>query len=229
MRRSLFYLTLLLGIFCWSMPQADAKDDDKKLSKAEKKELKKKEKEAKKAAKKKGKKDADEDEEDEDDDKKKKKDDKKAVSNAWKSLKTDYGKCKGNAKYFIYAEYTTLTEAGENMLKQLVESEREFKAAKVNVLLINCEMGEKEEAVKMLKKMKTKLPMVMKDAELEEKELPGYTPGAAPSITIVEPTGKVKSSGGPELLDSWHSIVGAKVPAKKAKDTETDDTETAEE
>lgn len=211
------------------MPQADAKDDDKKLSKAEKKELKKKEKEAKKAAKKKGKKEAAEDEDDEDDENKKKKADKKAVSNAWKGLKTDYGKCKGNAKYYIYAEYTTLTEEGENMLNQLVEAERDFKAAKVNVLLINCEPMEKETAVKILKKIKCKLPMVMKTQALEDEELPGYTPGTAPAITIVEPTGKVKSSGGPELLDSWHSIVGAKAPARKAKDTETDDAEAAEE
>lgn len=230
MKNSFFYLTLFLGLICWSIPEAGAKDDDKKLSRAEKKELKKQEKEAKKAAKKKGKKNADEEEE-EDDDKKKKKADKKAVSNAWKGLKTDYGKLKANGKFFIYAEYTTLTEAGEDMLNKLVESDREFKAAKVNVLLINCEPVEEETACKMLKKMKCKLPMVMKSQKLEEEELPGYTPGSAPRLTIVDSTGAVKASGGPELLETWHSVVGAKAPRKpKAADTEEaeNDTEAAD-
>lgn len=228
MKHSFFYLTLLLGLVCWSIPEAGAKDDDKKLSKAEKRELKKQEKEARKAAKKKGKKNADaEEDEDEDDGKKKKKADKKAVSNAWKGLKPDFGKLKANGKFFIYAEYTTLTEAGEGMLNQLIESEREFKAAKVNVLLINCEPIEKETACKMLKKMKCKLPMVMKDQKLEEEELPGYTPGTAPTITIVDSTGAVKASGGPELMDSWHSVVGAKAP-KKAKSAEAEEEATEE-
>ena len=173
MKHSFFYLTLLLGLVCWSIPEAGAKDDDKKLSKAEKRELKKQEKEARKAAKNKGKKNADaEEDEDEDNGKKKKKADKKAVSNAWKGLKPDFGKLKANGKFFIYAEYTTLTEAGEGMLNKLVESDREFKAAKVNVLLINCESVEEETACKMLKKMKCKLPMVMKSQKLEEEELP---------------------------------------------------------
>ncbi len=218
MKHSFFYLSLLLGLVCWSIPEAGAKDDDKKLSKAEKRELKKQEKEAKKAAKKKGKKNAD-DEEDDDEEDGKKKADKKATSNAWKGLKPDYGKLKVNGKFFIYAEYTTLTESGEGMLNQLIESERDFKAAKVNVLLINSEPIEKETACKMLKKKKCKLPMVMKDQKLEEEELPGYKPGSAPRITIVDSTGAVKASGGPELMDSWHSVVGAK-PPKKAKTTE---------
>ncbi len=232
MKHSFFYLTLLLGLVCWSIPEAGAKDDDKKLSKAEKRELKKQEKEARKAAKNKGKKNADaEEDEDEDNGKKKKKADKKAVSNAWKGLKPDFGKLKANGKFFIYAEYTTLTEAGEGMLNKLVESDREFKAAKVNVLLINCESVEEETACKMLKKMKCKLPMVMKSQKLEEEELPGYTPGSAPRLTIVDSTGAVKASGGPELLETWHSVVGAKAPRKpKAADTEEaeNDTEAAD-
>lgn len=216
MKHSFFYLTMLLGLVCWSMPEAGAKDDDKKLSRAEKRELKKQEKEAKKAAKKKGKTNADDedDEDEEDDGKKKKKADKKAVSNAWKKLKPAFGKLKPNGKFFIYASYTTLTESGEAMLNQLIESEREFKAAKVNVLLINCEPVEEETACKLLKKMKCKLPMVMMDQKLEEEELPGFSPGSAPALTIVDATGAVKASGGPELLDTWHSVVGAKAPKR---------------
>lgn len=221
MRRSILYFSLLLGLLCWSLPAAEAKDD-KKLSKAEKRELKKQEKEAKKAAKKKGKKDADDEAEDEDDGNKKKKADKKAVSNAWKGLKPAFGKLKPNGKFFIYAEYTTLTEAGEGMLNQLIESEREFKAAKVNVLLINCEPVEEDTACKLLKKLKCKLPMVMKDQKLEEEELPGYSPGNAPALTIVDGTGAVKASGGPELLDNWHTVVGAKAP-RKAKSEKADE------
>lgn len=227
MKHSLFYFTLFLGLFCWSMPEAGAKDNDKKLSKAEKRELKKQEKEARKAAKKKGKKNAD-DAEDEDEDLGKKKVDKKAVSNAWKGLKPTYGKLKPNGKFFIYAEYTTLTEAGENMLNQLIESEREFKAAKVNVLLINCEPIEEETACKMLKKMKCKLPMVMNSQKLEDEELPGYTPGTAPTITIVDPTGAVKASGGPELMETWHKVVGAKAPKRAAKAAEAEEEATEE-
>lgn len=223
MKHPFLYLTLLLGVACWSVSPVIAKDDEKKLTRAEKKELKKKEKEAKRAAKKKGKKDDDDDDEKkkgkgdkDDDDDKDKKVDKKAVSNAMKKLKTASGKAKGNGKFYMYVQYTTLTEAGEEMLKNIIESDRDFKAAKVNVLLINNDPTEEEDAVKALKKLKTKYPMVMKGEKLAE-ELPGYTPQTAPYITIVDPSGKTKASGGPELLDSWHTAVGAKAPKKKAK------------
>ena len=197
MKHPFLYLTLLLGVACWSVSPVIAKDDEKKLTRAEKKELKKKEKEAKRAAKKKGKKDDDDDNkkkdkgDKDDDDDKDKKVDKKAVSNAMKKLKTASGKAKANGKFYMYVQYTTLTEAGEEMLKNIIESDRDFKAAKVNVLLIN--------------------------NDPTEEELPGYTPQTAPYITIVDPSGKTKASGGPELLDSWHTAVGAKAPKKKAK------------
>lgn len=232
MKRSFLYLSLLAGLVCWGVAPTIADDDDKKLTKAEKRELKKKEKEAKKAAKKKGRKSADDGEEEEDDDadsKKKKKGDKKAVSNAFKKLKTTYGRAKGNGKFFLYADYNLLLEDSSVLLEQLAESDRAFKSAKVNVLLINHESIEEDEAVKSLKKRKIKFPMVMKTAELEE-ELPGYTPGSAPHITIVDGTGEVKASGGAELLESWHEAIGAKAPKKPKKaDDEEETTETAEE
>lgn len=228
MRHSFFYLTLLLGVCCWGIAPSVAKDD-KKLSREEKRELKMKEKEAKKAARKGKTSDDDKDAEDaEDDDKKKKKADKKAVANAWKNIKPEYGKLKPNGKFFIYAEYTTLTEGGEEMLKQLIAEERSLKAAKVNVLLINCEPMEKELAIKMLKKLKCKYPMVMNDAKLKEMELPGYSPGSAPRMVIVDATGSVKANGGPELMESWHSVVGAKAPAAKKKAAAEEAPETEE-
>lgn len=231
MKRSFLYLTLLMGLVCWGVAPTMA-DDDKKLSKAEKRELKKKEREAKRAAKKatkkKGKKSEDKDDDDEDADKKeKKKDDekadKKAVSDAFKKLEPAYGRARGNGKFFLYADYNLLMESGDAMLEQLAKSERAFKAAKVNVLLINNEVVEEDEAVKSLKKRRMKYPMVMKSDNLQEN-LPGYTAGTAPQIIIVDGTGKVKAKGGAELLESWHSVVGAKAP-KKASDTDQEENE----
>ncbi len=217
MKRTIFYLALLMGLACWATAPAVAKDD-KKQTREEKREQKKKEKEAKKKKKKDGDEEAGEDE-------KNKKVDKKAVSKALKSLETAYGKAKGNGKYFMYVRHSVLTEAGEEMFNKLIEQEKALKAAKVNVLLVYCDPDEEETAVKLLKKAKVKYPMVMKAEKLAE-ELPGYSEGTTPGIIIVEPSGKVKSSGGPELADTWYDVVGAKKPAareeKGAKDEETE-------
>lgn len=228
MRNPFLYLALTLGLICWGVGPCAAKDDEPKLTKAEKRELKKKEKEAKKAARKKAKNGKSEDVEDSedkgDDDDKDKKVDKKAVSKAMKNLNTDYGKPKGNGKFYMYVEYTTMTEAGEEMLKKLIDADRDLKKAKVNVLLINGFSSAEDfpDAIKELKRMKAKFPMVKKSDELAE-DLPGYTSGTAPSIIIVTPSGEVKASGGAELLDTWHEAVGAK-PSKKAAPQEEDET-----
>lgn len=227
MKHSFLCLSLILGLFCGGISPIFAKDDDKKMSRAEKQEMKRLEKEAKKAAKKKGKKnDKEADDEEEDDEKKK---DKKAVSNAWKQVDPAYGKIKPNGKFFMYAEYTTLTEDGEEMLDWLIKSEVNFKVAKVNVLLINGESTEEEAAAKALKKLKVKYPMVMRSSNLSEK-LPGYTSSTAPHIIIVDGTGTVKSSGGMEIMDTWYKTVGAKEPKKprKVNEEEGDDTESEE-
>lgn len=218
MKRSIFYLSLLMGLACWATAPAAARDD-KKQSREEKREQKKKEKEAKKEAKKKKKKDGDEEAEEDE------KVDKKAVAKAMKTLETAYGKAKGNGKYFMYVRHSVLTEAGEEMFEKLIEQEKALKAAKVNVLLVYCDPDEEETAIKYLKKAKVKYPMVMKAENLAE-DLPGYSDGAAPGIIIVEPSGKVKSSGGPELADTWYDVVGAKKPAaRKPKSAEDEETE----
>lgn len=217
MKRTIFYLSLLMGLACWAAVPAVAKDD-KKQTREEKREQKKKEKDAKKKKKKDADEEADEAEKD-------KKVDKKAVSKAMKSLETAYGKAKGNGKYFMYVRHSVLTEAGEEMFNKLIQQEKALKAAKVNVLLVYCDPDEEETAVKLLKNAKVKYPMVMKTEKLAE-ELPGYSDGAAPGIIIVEPSGKVKSSGGPELADTWYDAVGAKKPAaRKAKPADEDATE----
>ena len=227
MKHSFLCLSLILGLFCGGISPISAKDDDKKMSRAEKQEMKRQAKEAKKAAKKKGKKnDKDADDEEEDDKKK----DKKAVSNAWKQVDPAYGKIKPNGKFFMYAEYTTLTEDGEAMLDWLIKTEVNFKIAKVNVLLINGESTEEESAVKMLKKRKVKYPMVMRGSDLGET-LPGYSSGTAPHLIIVDGTGTVKAKGGIELMDTWHEVVGAKAPkkpAKKATEEEAEEPESEE-
>lgn len=228
MRNPFLYLALTLGLICWSMPPCSAKNDEAKLSKAEKRELKKKEKEAKKAAKKKAKKGKSENSEegadDAEDEDKNKKADKKAVSKAMKSLNTDYGKAKGNGKFYMYVDYTTMNEAGEEMLKNLVAADKDLKKAKVNVLLINGFSSEEDmpDAIKELKRMKVKYPMVKKSAQIEE-DLPGYTGGTAPSIAIVTPSGEVKASGGAELLDTWHTVVGVKIMKKAAAEAEEEE------
>lgn len=186
--------------------------------------MKKLEKEAKKAARKKDKKNNKDNDEDEDGDSKKK--DKKAVSNAWKRIDPAYGRIKPNGKFFMYAEYTTLTEDGETMLEWLIKTEVNFKVAKVNVLLINGESSEEEEAVKMLKKRKVKYPMVMKSSDLSDK-LPGYSSRTAPHLIIVDGTGTVKASGGAEIMDTWYKTVGARAP-KKPKTASEDDTKDAD-
>ena len=228
MKHPFLCLSLIFGLFCGGFSPIYAKDDDKKLSRAEKQEMKRLEKEAKKAAKKKGKKDDKEADDEEDDDKKKKKD-KKAVSNAWKQVTPVYGKIKPNGKFFMYVEYTTLTEEGEEMLDWLIKTEMNFKAAKVNVLLINNESANKEAAITDLKKLKVKYPMVMRSSELSEK-LPGYSSNTAPHFIIVDGTGTVKSSGGLEIMDTWYKTVGAKEPKKpkKANDDEASDAESEE-
>ncbi len=222
MRNSFLYLTLALGLICWGVTPGVAKDDSPKLSKAEKRELKKKEKEAKKAARKKAK-DNDKEAGDDDDDKDKKVD-KKAVSKAMKALAPDYGKAKGNGKFYMYVDYTILTEEGEEMLNKLAEAEKDLKKAKVNVLLINGFSAEEEmpEAIKYLKSQKIKYPMIRKTEKLAE-ELPGYSGGTAPAITIVTPGGQVKASGGAALVDTWHEAVGAKITKKAAAEDEPEE------
>lgn len=224
MKHSFLCLSLILGLFCGGISPISAKDDDKKMSRAEKQEMKRLEKEAKKAAKKKGKKNDKEADDGDEDDKKK---DKKAVSNAWKQVDPAYGKIKPNGKFFMYAEYTTLTEDGEAMLDWLIKTEVNFKVAKVCVLLINGESTEEESAVKMLKKRKVKYPMVMRGSDLGET-LPGYSPSTAPHLIIVDGTGTVKAKGGIELMDTWHEVVGAKAPKKPAKKATEEEPEESE-
>lgn len=217
MKHSFLYLSLLLGILCWGTVPTQAKSE-KKMTAAEKREQRKKEREARKKGK----------EEKEDGDKKDKKDekvDKKAVNNAVKKLKTVCGRIKANGKYYMYVQYTVMTEDGEAMLQKLQEEERNFKMAKLYPILFNGDADiDDEEAEKTLKKNKVKYPMVKKTDKLPE-QLPGYTPGSAPKITIVDTTGKVLADGGAEILDSWSTAVGAKVTKKEAKPAEDAETE----
>lgn len=218
MKHPFLYLTLLLGVLCWGTVPSQAKND-KKMTAAEKREQRKKEREARKKGK----------DEKEDGDKKEEKDDKKvdkkAVNNAVKKLRTVCGRIKANGKYYMYVQYTTMTEDGEEMLKNLQEKERDFKMAKLYPILFNDDASiEDDEAEKTLKKYKIKYPMVKKTDKLSE-ELPGYTSGAAPKITIVDTTGKVLANGGAEILESWDSAIGAKVTRKTAKPEEGEETE----
>ncbi len=222
MKHTFFYLSLLLGsLICLGTLPAQAKDD-KKLSAAEKRELKKKEREAKKEARKKSKGDKGDEK---DEAKKDDKPDKKAVSNAVKKLKPVCGRIKGNGKFYMYIQYTTMTEAGEEMLTKISEAERGLKSAKVCAFLISDDASiEDDEAEKTLKKMKVKLPMVRKFGKMEE-QLPGYKDATPPRITIVDPTGKVVADGGESLLETWPDAIGAKKPAKPAEEEEETDDE----
>ena len=214
MKHSFLYLSLLLGILCWGTVPTQAKSE-KKMTAAEKREQRKKEREARKKGK----------EEKEDGDKKEEKVDKKAVNNAVKKLKTVCGRIKANGKYYMYVQYTVMTEDGEAMLQTLQEEERNFKMAKLYPILFNDDASiDDEEAEKTLKKNKIKYPMVKKTDKLPE-QLPGYTPGSAPKITIVDTSGKVLANGGAEILDSWATAVGAKATKKEAKPAEDAETE----
>lgn len=218
MKHSFLYLSLLLGILCWGTVPTQAKND-KKMTAAEKREQRKKEREAKKKGK------ADKEDGDKKDEKDEKKVDKKAVNNAVKKLKTVCGRIKTNGKYYMYVQYTVMTEDGEDFLKKLQEEERSFKMAKLNPILFNDDASiDDEEAEKTLKKNKIKYPMVKKTDKLSE-QLPGFTAAPAPSITIVDTTGKVLANGGAEILDSWPTAVGAKVAKKAAKPAEDEETE----
>lgn len=214
MKHSFLYLSLLLGILCWGVVPTQAKSE-KKMTAAEKREQRKKEREARKKGK----------EEKEDGDKKEEKTDKKAVNNAVKKLKTVCGRIKANGKYYMYVQYTVMTETGEAMLQKLQEEERNFKMAKLHPILFNDDASmDDEEAEKTLKKNKIKYPMVKKTDKLSE-QLPGFTPGAAPKITIVDTSGKVLANGGDEILDSWSTAVGAKVTKKAEKPAESEEAE----
>lgn len=214
MKHSFLYLSLLLGILCWGTVPTQAKSE-KKMTAAEKREQRKKEREARKKGK----------EEKEDGDKKEEKVDKKAVNNAVKKLKTVCGRIKANGKYYMYVQYTVMTEDGEAMLQKLQEEERNFKMAKLYPILFNDDASiDDEEAEKTLKKNKIKYPMVKKTDKLPE-QLPGYTPGSAPKIIIVDTSGKVLANGGAEILDSWSTAVGAKATKKVVKPAESEEAE----